>query len=238
MTNSLRFITAYNKIDGCLRNIYDFNANISFSDMIRRCAEKNYVIRANETLLSDYGRLRNAIVHKSTDEIVIAEPHLSVVENFERLAELICTPPKAISIFGGRKVITIEADSKLNAAIKLMTESHYSNIPVYGNSILKGILNNKLIVNNIGRALAKSISIDEFLKKTDAGGILEEGYFETYYKVCDRNVTLESLVGMFSSNRRLIAVLVTHSGVRSERPICIITAYDLTQINEILDNYT
>lgn len=237
MANSQRFITAYNKIDSCLRSIYNLSANISFTDMVRRCADKNYIVRANETELADYARLRNAIVHKSTEEIIIAEPHIDVTENFERLAKLICTPPKAVSVFAKRKVITIEADTKLKNAIKLIRESHYSNIPVYKDMSLKGIINNKIIVNNIGRIIGEKLSIDDYVNRVTVGSVLEEGYFETYYTLCGKDVTLENLLNLFSENRRLIAALVTEHGTRLERPICIITAYDITEINEILDNY-
>jgi CBS domain-containing protein len=237
MTNSARFILAYNKIDSCLRNVYNISSNVSFSEVIRRCAGKNYIVRSNETLLQDYARLRNAIVHKSTEEIVIAEPHLSVVENLEHIASLICTPPRVISVFGGRKVITIKSDAKLKDAIKLMRESHYSNIPVYKNTILKGILNNKIIVNKVGEQLAKKASVDAYLDNIATGDILDESYFDRYYRLCSKNTTLENIAEFFYSNRTLIAVLVTESGARTQKPLCIITTYDLTEINGILDNY-
>lgn len=237
MTNSARFIIAYNKIDSCLRNIYNFSSSITFADLIRRCADKNQIVRSNETLLGDYARLRNAIIHKSTEEIIIAEPHTSVTEKLEQIAGLICTPPKALSVFGNRKVTTIDADTKLKFAIKLIRESHFSNIPVYKDTILKGILNNKIIVKKIGEQLGKGNSIDEYLNNETAAGILEEGYFDTYYKIFSKKVTLENLADAFFANRKLIAVLITETGERTQRPICIITAYDLMEINDILDNY-
>lgn len=237
MSNSVRFIIAYNKIDGCLRNIYNYSPSMSFSELVRRCSPKNYIVRSFETLLIDYSRLRNAIVHKSTDEMIIAEPHTEVTEKIEHIAKLICTPPSAISKFHDKKVTIIEGNTKLNNAIKLIRESKFSNIPVYSNNKLNGIINNKIIVNKIADQLVNNNSIDHYLKNETAAGVLDNNYFNTYYKLCNKKVTVEDVLESFYQNRKLLAVLITEHGLKTEKPICIITAYDLTEINSIIDNY-
>lgn len=237
MDNATRFITAYNKIDNCLRSIYNFSASMSFADMIRRCAEKNYVVRANESLLIDFSRLRNAIIHKSTQEMIIAEPHDDVTELIEHIAKLVCTPPSAVSLFGARKVITMPADTALKDAIKIITETRFSNIPVYKGKYLKGILNNKIIVDRIGAQIAKGRSVDEYLGTETAEGALDESYFGKYFKLCSASVTIDEVAELFVQNRKLIAALITENGRRDQKPICIITTYDLTKIYNELDNY-
>ena len=37
----------------------------------------------------DYGRLRNAIIHHSREDMIIAEPHEDIVQKFEKIEELI-----------------------------------------------------------------------------------------------------------------------------------------------------
>ena len=77
--NAVRFIAAYNRLDQGLREIYSIKRTLTYSDMIRKVANVNTVVSKFEEDLIDYGRLRNAIVHKSSDEI-IAEPNIDVVE--------------------------------------------------------------------------------------------------------------------------------------------------------------
>ena len=77
-----RFISAYNRIDQGLREIYSIKRTLTYSDMIRKVATVNTVVSKFEEDLIDYGRLRNAIVHKSSDQI-IAEPNIEVVEKLE-----------------------------------------------------------------------------------------------------------------------------------------------------------
>ena len=79
-SNALRFINAYNQIDQTLRAVYNFKRNITFSDMIRRAVSLNSIVRRYEDKLIDYARLRNAIIHNSNEERIIAEPHDDVVE--------------------------------------------------------------------------------------------------------------------------------------------------------------
>ena len=237
MDNATRFINAYNRIDNCLRSVYNFGPSMSFADIIRRCADKSYIVRANEQLLFDFSRLRNAIVHKSTEEMIIAQPHDDVTRQIEQLAKLISTPPSAVSLFGSRKVTLMHADTKLKDAIKMIIDTHYSNIPVYRGNQLKGILNNKIIVERIGGQIARGRSVDEYLESETAEGALNENYFGTYYKLCPASVTIDEVVEMFSQNRKLLAVLITRDGRRNQKSVCIITTYDLAKIYNTLDDY-
>lgn len=237
MSNAARFIAAYNIIDNCLRNRFDLGASMSFSEVIRRAAARNYVVRENENLLNDYSRLRNAIVHKSTQEIVIAEPHLSAVENIERIAKLVCSPPSVLSVFGPRRVTTLEWNATLLEAIKLISASRYSNIPVYKGNLLKGIINNKIIVGSLGAEAARGGSIDKFISENTVSSVLDEGLFKIYYCLKGKNITIDEAAQEFFLNRKLIAILITENGLRTQRPISIITAYDIMEINKILGDY-
>ena len=66
-----RFLDAYNAIDKALRAQYNYKTTISFSDLIRRCADLNHVVRGHENDLINFARLRNAIVHSSDNNRVI-----------------------------------------------------------------------------------------------------------------------------------------------------------------------
>jgi predicted transcriptional regulator len=237
MTNAVRFINAYNVIDNSLRSIYNYGTGVSFTELIRRVSSKNYIVGANENLLIDYGRLRNAIIHKSVKETIIAEPHTSVVEKIEHLAELISRPPKAISVFNNRKVVTISADALLIDAIKLINKTNFSNIPVYKGYVLMGIINNKLIVKSLGAEAEKGGNIDKFLNSRTVASILDESYFKLYYDINHKDVTVDAVAQSFYSNKKLLAMLITENGSRTEKPITIITAYDIMEIENILNSY-
>ena len=112
-TNAERFIMAYNQIDYALRSIYGFKRSLSYADLIRKAVPLNSVVRKYEDELIDYGRLRKSIVHKTNPNYVIAEPHIEVVEDFEKIAKIICTPPLALNRVCKREVLTCDSDISL-----------------------------------------------------------------------------------------------------------------------------
>ena len=117
-SNAKRFIKAYNQIDAALRVQGDMRRSISYTEAVRRAARTNSLVAKYEDDLIDFGRLRNAIVHSSNDEITIAEPHDEVVFEYERIASLICTPPLAINTICNKVSSSIEYNTKLKDVIE------------------------------------------------------------------------------------------------------------------------
>ena len=89
ISHARRFINAYNQIDYALRVQHNFKRSMGFSDMIRRAVSLNHIVRKYEDDLIDFGRLRNAIIHGSNDDILIAEPHEDVVFKIEHTTKSI-----------------------------------------------------------------------------------------------------------------------------------------------------
>ena len=109
--NASRFINSYNKIDAQLRSLYNFRGGQSFTDIVRQSAAKNATVRRYEDELTDYARLRNAIVHQSMDDVIIAVPCDEVVEEMERIERLLCTPPTIGETLSEKKVTSIDGGS-------------------------------------------------------------------------------------------------------------------------------
>ena len=236
MDNSERFINAYNRLDKMLRSLYYVSVNASFTDMIRRTAQKNFCIKSNETALVDFGRLRNAIVHNGTPEIVIAEPHVSVVERLEKIVESISRPPKALDFFGPKDVTSVSPETPLLQAVSLVYKSGYSNLPVFDGAEIKGVLGNKTIVNALGKAVKDGREPGKFLKLARVGDILTDDY-GIYYKIAGASATIDEVLMEFSANKKLTALLITQRGTRLEKPVCIITVFDLMSIYSKLEEY-
>ena len=236
-SNAMRFITAYNTIDNALRSIYNFKRSMSYSDIIRRSASLNYVVRKYEDKLVDYGRLRNAIVHSSYEDVIIAEPHKDVLEEFEKIANLLSTPPKALPAIASRDVKTMEASTNLSNVFKLIYQKGYKNIPIYENDALIGVANAGKLAEIVGRILASGENLDEFMQNTNIGEVLMDAVDDNYYVIVSSNVTVEQVMELFNSNRKLLVVLITPKGILTERPIGIITVGDVVDMNRILDLY-
>lgn len=237
-SNAKRFIEAYNQIDYALRVQHNFKRSMGYSDMIRRAVAVNYIVRKYEDDLIDFGRLRNAIIHRSNDDYIIAEPHDDVVVQMEKIAKLICTPPKVMEILNLHDVLTVHYNVDLKTVIKLISSSKYSNIPVYKDGTLLGVANGQKILNLLGRKIEDGQDITQYIEKTT----IEEAISEfpegvKYYDIASSDVTIEEVLDMFDKNRKLLIVLITKTGSMQEAPLGIVTPTNIMDLNNILENY-
>ena len=235
--NAQRFITAYNTIDYSLRTIYDFKRSMSFSDVVRRSVVLNSIVRKYEEDLIDFGRLRNAIIHNGNAKYIIAEPHDEVVAKIERLAELISEPPRAMDRIGKKEVITISADMKVGAAIELIYRTGYSNLPVYENEKLLGILNGRKLINVIGKRISDGVNLQEFMSDALARDVVQEMGDDYYFMLADEHMTIDEAMNHFENNRKLLIILITKDGKENGKPLKIISSADIIDMKKILDVY-
>ena len=236
-SNAKRFINAYNQIDYAIRTQYNLKRSMSFADIVRRSVPLNYLVRKYEDDLIDFGRLRNAIIHGSNDEFVIAEPHDDVVLKIEKIAEKITTPPKALDVICHKDVLCVQNDVSVKDVIALISSSEFSNIPVYKAGELIGIANGQRILDALGKVIEKGKNIDEYISKTPIENIISMETTAKYYDVLNANATIEEALNIFYSNRKIIAILITKSGDLKEMPLGIITSGDVVVMNNILDDF-
>ena len=236
-SNAQRFISAYNTIDYSLRTIYDFKRSMSFSDVVRRSVVLNSIVRKYEEDLIDFGRLRNAIIHNGNAKYIIAEPHDEVVAKIERLAELISEPPRALDRIGNKEVITISADMKVGAAIELIYRTGYSNLPVYENEKLLGILNGRKLINVIGKRISDGVNLQEFMSDALARDVVQEMGDDYYFMLADEHITIDEAMNHFENNRKLLIILITKDGKENGKPLKIISSADIIDMKKILDVY-
>ena len=236
LSNSKRFIDAYNQIDNVLRNLYGYKDTMTFSDIVRRSAALNYVVRKYEEDLIDFARLRNAIIHKSNGDNIIAEPHADVADKMQHIARLLTTPPAAYTFVKSRKVMTFPYDARLRDVVSAISSRGYSNIPIIKDGVIIGVLSNKQIVEELGRRFMNKQSADDFFNNTYAGDILLKE--SPHYVILKKNATIESVLNLFQQDRRLRAVLFTEDGSNIRPPVGIVTMGDLLDLNEKLDDYS
>ena len=99
VSNASRFLQSYNRIEAQLKLLYNAKATANFTDLVKRCSDLDITVRRYSSELIDYGKLRNAIVHRtagSTDETVIAVPCDEVVSTIEFIEAMLCRPPRLI----------------------------------------------------------------------------------------------------------------------------------------------
>lgn len=228
-TNATRFISAYNKIDKVLRARHNLKSGVSFNEVVRKNAAYSAIVRKYEDELIGYARLRNAIVHSSDDKMIIAEPHTSVVEHIEHIADVLLAPPLAVTHSHG--ALTLAHGVPLIKAVKTMTDGGYSNVPVIKNGEIAGVTTNKLIVEYVARNL-KSGNLDELFHKASV--------FETlsakteHFEIMRADVTVDDVLDAFSKNPKLQIVILTQDGTAKGTIKGVLTTGDIIKLNDLL----
>ena len=236
-SNAKRFIDAFNNIDYALKARYNLNRAMGFSDLIRKSVVVNYIVRKYEDILVDYGRLRNAIVHSSTDDFVIAQPHDDVVANIEHIERLLTTPPKALDSVGRRDVLVTYAGHSMGEVICLMANANYSNIPVYKGNELIGIANGQKIIDSMGHFLIAGGKPQVFMENVQIEDMLSAIENSQYYDVMKADCTVEEVLDAFNKNRKLLAILFTKNGLSNEMPVGIMTSADVVDAQKVIEQF-
>lgn len=229
MTNSQRFLDAYNKADKALHTRFDLKQSMSFTEAVRRAATVNSVVRRFEDDLESFGRLRNAIVHSSDSKKTIAEPHDDVTERFEHIAELLATPPLASTV--AHKANTVSPSAKLDGAVCTMARLDYSIMPVVDGGKIIGVLTNKSVTLHIARSLSNGVADISGSLVSDA---LADG--KAYFCIMP-DCPIDEVVKAFEKNRKITMIVLTKDGTPDSDIIGVITVGDLVAVNKLLEEY-
>lgn len=236
--NAKRFISAYNQIDQALRTQCNLGASISYTEAVRKASRVNTFVKKYEDVLIDYGRLRNSIVHSFNEDMIIAEPHPQVVEDYERLAASICTPPLAVNTVCNKNMKIIQHDLSLAEVVETIYKTGNSNLPVYKDGMLIGVANSRKLVKEIGKKVYEKKDVDKYLKETKVEDAISNFGEDNYYTIANKNVTLDKILNLFAENRKLSLIIITETGSLLEQPIGCVAIADIMDVNKQLDNFT
>lgn len=236
-TLGMRFLDAYNTLDKALRIQYNYKATISFTDLIRRCADLNRVVATYENELVSLARLRNAIIHSGDSTRLIAEPHLDVVLLIEKIVKMVTTPPLVIDVIKIRPVTLIDATRTMYDLIKETGKTGHGMIPAYKGNNLIGVVRWRKLIEDMGNGILDARSLDDFIQHTSI-----EEYLRTYpqnghFTVVNAQVTIEQVLTIFNHNRKIAAVIITPDGTAMQKPVGILTNADIMDLMKIIENY-
>ncbi len=234
---STRFLDAFAHIEQALESRIGSDRHKPFYQLVDEASRKDSFVHDIAVELKEYGDLRNAIVHERIDDQPIAEPHPETVRRIEKIRDLLQEPPKVEDEFL-RPVVTCKSTDLVGRAAQLMYEHSFSKIPVYDGSEFVGLLTAEAVTHWLGAQLAKG---DSDLHAETVASVL--GYVDASvsYHFVARKTTVFEVMGLFDEashrGQRLQAVLITHDGRRTAKPLGIITVFDLPKIYNLINNH-
>ena len=229
-----RFEVAYNRIDEILKkrvNYYDKRYTV----LLRQGAKQHRLINAYADELEQYGRLRNAIVHEKRElGTYIAEPHLDVVARIEKIADIFTKPNYALTI-ATKTVISFQHDNNISIVIQAINQYNYSQYPVYRNKEFIGLLTAGDIVKWMAKyTVNQEINLAN-VKVLDILMNVKDHPVEFANKEIDIFEVEEIYEKAHMNKTDLEAVIITENGNIDEKPLGLITAWDLIEIDYTSD---
>ncbi len=231
------FLEYYNKLDSDIRGIFNLYPKSTFSDAIRKSAEISPLVRKYEEDLLSYAKLRNAIVHDSEEGKIIAEPLSEVVENFAQIVNAILTPKKISACNIGKKVKMLEGSESVATGALEIYQSGFSNLPVFADGKIIGMLSNKRIVEIVAMAVKKNVSADDILANSKVKECVFDSDKGKYYEIKSESTRIDEIVKLYEKNPNLSLVIITKSGSLSEKPVQVVGRTDVTTLTQILESY-
>ena len=236
-SNSERFLNAFAIIENDMNRRIKSDKYISYSELVRRMATLDRSYHQLRRYLEEFGDLRNAIVHERIDGAVIAEPHLKVVEQIEHIATLLTQPERVKPAFL-KKVNYLYNDMPLKQAVQTLDSWRHSKIPVYDRKMnFKGLLTTDAVTHFLVKAIGQAncdfpnVTIEEVMK-------LDEKYRSVTF--VSENTTLLNVISEFETHlrqgKKLYEIIITQDGASNQKPLGIITTFDLPLIYEKINH--
>lgn len=232
MSNSDRFLTAFNRIDRTLRDMVEAKEFTAFYRLMDLAAKKNSLVRKYEEDLRSYADLRNAIVHNQTStDYVIAEPHVEVVEKIEQIDEALSKPKQVGALFL-KQVLTFQMTDSLNDILNVIRQQKFTQFPVYDGNKFQGLVTTVGITNWV----ATSMEGAHFSKHIPLlKDLLPYEKNEQSYQFISSSMPIYEAVDIFKRvvgrGSRMEALLITEQGQKDQKLIGIVTPIDLMKVD-------
>lgn len=235
--NAARFLKSYNKIESQLKILYSARPTVNFTDLVKRCTDLNITVRRYENELIDYGKLRNAIVHRAAGkETFIANPSDDVVANIEFIEKQLCNPPPVLSALGGRKLASVFADMPLTAAAQKFSENRRKTLVVSDHGKTVGLIDCYGLLGRLAQLAAAGEDAGAFLSATTCGQYAAEGRCGGCLFL-GADATVFDVFEAFEREKGLSAVLITETGDGSEKVKLMVTPTDFPALNRYLESF-
>ena len=235
--NAERFLKSYNKIESQLKLLYGGQPTQAFTDLVKRCSDRNITVRRYENELIDYGKLRNAIVHRAGgEELFIANPSDDVVDTLEYIERQLCRPPLVTDVFKCKKISAVFADKPLLTAVQTFGSSEKKTLVVYDHGNMVGVLNSYYLYRLLAEQAQKGENLTAYLQNTPCGAVLDAALLSRY-ALFDAAATVFDVFEAFEKRKDLYAVIVTEHGIVGEKVLLLLTPSDFPAINRYLEAY-
>lgn len=219
------FINLYNQLADHLIILTDSHEFERFYHLIDMAAEKNAAVKQHAQQLKKYGDFRNVIEHNNE---FFDEPSEGTLLRFQALVKNILSPEPLLPTFQ-KDIRCFSPNESLGSALGYMRTNDYSQVVVHTGEELA-----LLTLEGIARWLAQSSEDDHVLLKTSVIEHVLTNEHEGAFGLMGRSHSVYDAREAFahplgSGKTRLHAVIITQNGKKGEKPLGIVTPWDILE---------
>jgi len=226
------FLDACAQIEQTLKARHRLEGVHGFGEVVRAVRDRDSVVRRYRDALSAFAELRNAISHHSYQGgLPIAVPLRTTVEAAKRVRQEIERPLSAGQVVTGTPMIASITDP-LREVLGRMTEESFSQVPLYRGDEFAALLT----TNAVARWVAANLDEDgiALLEGATAAAVLAFAEGHEVAEAVARTTPAATVLERLTSSSPPLAVLVTHNGRLSERPLGVLVAADVPRLLELM----
>jgi CBS domain-containing protein len=230
---SQELVDLYNEVDAYMRQQYKHDKYSDHIFLIQELAPKNRVIARHQQEMRAVAQIRNIIIHNAFGHIVgpVLQPHTEVVKRYRAVRDALLHPAEALSIaILAHRIYTASMDTNAIKLLKKMNENIYTHVPIMDGDTLLGIFSENTLLAytaDAGEAIiTKDMTVVDF-----AEYIPLKNHASEAFEFLPRNASLGKVYEVFnkaiSKHVRIGMVFITEHGREDEKPLGVITAWDL-----------
>ena len=226
LTLSERFETAFNRIHKILKETVKQADTDKFTELVYK-GHNHVLIRHYKDDLCQFAKLRNAIVHEKIDvDYYIAEPHLDVVEEIERIAAEFEEPRTGLSI-SSKEVYYFFEEDLLKDVLSCMKKTGHTRFPIYDKEDKYSWL---LSTREIIAWLTNQFDNPKMnLNHVTVKELHMKG--KSHVVFVSQNTTVFEIEDIYDEDdEKIEAIIITATGKSTEKPNGIITSRDLLEV--------
>ena len=221
---AMAFMSAFNDIEAFFRRKLRARNSDSFKAMVG-WAERDHLITADQHVALDaFSDLRNSITHGSyRDARPIADPRPDVIEEIQRIRDLLLDPPLAMSVLSKQKVRQLAPDDSVDDALEIIRTTSISQIPVYDGRTFVALLT----TNTIARWVAADLASDNRIDAQTVQDMLAYAEASDNCSFLPRVATALEVIDELTGPNLPWSVIITETGEQHQQPLRVISGHDL-----------
>jgi CBS domain-containing protein len=219
------FVNRFNELSRHLAKVSQQRPDTRFYSLVDEAAARDAAVRTYADDLKDYADLRNAIVHGTSE--LMAEPTEETLRRFCDILGEVLRPKQLLELSTHPPLRPFQPNDRLVDALRYMRENDFSQIVVRDGESL-GLVSVEGVAQWLESESEDDIisvndaRVHDALKNEPSGSFTLLGRNRNIYDA--RAAFFEALN---SKHPRLFAIIVTHSGRTTEKPLGIVTAWDI-----------